>query len=77
MKNRVYKVVSQILKVPLDEVSDDFSPDRCEEWDSLKHMNLIMALEEEFNIQFGEGQIVEMLSVGLIIESIKEVMETS
>ncbi len=58
----------------MEKVSDDFSPDHCEEWDSLKHMNLIMAIEEEFNIQFGEGQIVEMLSVGLIIESIKEVM---
>ena len=76
-KNRVYKVVSQILNVPLDKISDEFSPDHCKEWDSLKHMNLIIALEEEFQIQFGEGQIVEMLSVGLVIESIKEVSESS
>jgi acyl carrier protein len=73
MKDQVYKVVSQILSVPLNQINDEFSPDQCEKWDSLKHMNLILALEEEFQIQFGEEQIVDMLNVGLIIESIKEV----
>ena len=73
MQERVYKVVSQVLNVPLEQINDDFSPDHSKEWDSLKHMNLILAIEEEFQIQFGEGQIVEMLSVGLIIESLKEV----
>ena len=77
MQERVYKVVSQVLNVPLEQINDDFSPDHSKEWDSLKHMNLILAIEEEFQIQFGEGQIVEMLSVGLIIESIKEVSEPS
>ena len=77
MQERVYKVVSQVLNVPLEQINDDFSPDHSKEWDSLKHMNLILAIEEEFQIQFGEGQIVEMLSVGLIIESIKEVSATS
>jgi len=75
MKNRVYKVVSQILNVPFNEINDEFSTDHCKEWDSLKHINLVLALEEEFQIQFREGQIVEMLSVELIIESIKEVSE--
>ena len=75
MKYRVYEVVSQILNVPLNEIDDEFSTDHCKDWDSLKHINLVLALEEEFHIQFREGQIVEMLSVGLIVESIKEVSE--
>jgi acyl carrier protein len=74
MKDRVYKVVSQILSIPLDQINEEFSPDHCSEWDSLRHMNLILALEEEFQVQFDEEQIVEMLNVELIIESLKEAM---
>ncbi len=72
MKNRVFKVVSQVLNVSLDRINEDFSPDHAEEWDSLKHMNLILALEQEFQVQFTEEQIVEMLNVALIIETLKE-----
>ena len=36
-------------------------------------MNMVLSLEEEFNVQFGEEQILEMLNVGLIIEILKEI----
>ena len=41
-------------------------------WDSVGHMGLIAALEDEFDIQFSDDQIVKMLNVGLILEAIKE-----
>ena len=74
MNDRVFRVVSQVLNVPLAQINVESSPDNLKEWDSLKHMNLVLALEEEFDVQFSEDQIVEMLDVGLIIESLKEVM---
>ena len=77
MNERVYKVVSQVLNVPLESINEEFSPDDAHEWDSLKHMNLVLALEEEFQVQFNEEQIVEMLSVGMIIESINESRQES
>ncbi len=74
MNDRVFKVISQVLNVPLTQINEESSPDSIAEWDSLKYMNLVLALEEEFNVQFTEEQIVEMLNVGLIIETLKEVM---
>ena len=35
-------------------------------WDSLNHMNLIVALEEEFDVTFDEEEINEMISLELI-----------
>ena len=35
-------------------------------------MNLVLAIEQEFNIQFTEEQIIEMLNVALIKESLRE-----
>ncbi|MBF0552696.1 MAG: acyl carrier protein [Deltaproteobacteria bacterium] len=74
MKDRVLKTVSQVLNVPIELLSEESSPDTVASWDSLKHMNLILALEEEFGIQFRDEQIVEILKVGLIIEAVKELM---
>jgi len=75
MRARVYKIVSQVLDVPESEITDDSSSDTIESWDSLKHMNLILGLEQEFNIQFSDEQIVELLSVGLIILTVKEIID--
>ena len=33
-------------------------------WDSLEHINLINAIEQEFDIKFNMGQIVSMKNVG-------------
>jgi len=72
MKDKVFKILSQIMEVPVDHLNEDSSPDTVEKWDSLKHMNLILALEEEFEIQFKDEEIVEMLSVGLIVLTLNE-----
>jgi len=70
--NRVLKIVSQVMEVPLEQLKEESSPDTVKNWDSLKHMNLILALEEEFNITFSDEEIVEMLSVEIIVEVLKE-----
>ena len=72
MKEKIYRIISQVLKVPVDQLNDSSSPDSIEDWDSLRHMSLILALEEEFGIQFEEEQITEILGVGLIVKAIEE-----
>ncbi len=62
-------IVSQVMNVPVEALSVDSSPDTVENWDSLKHMNLILALEEEFNVTFSDEDIVQLLSVEIIIET--------
>ena len=61
----------------MEQLNEDSSPDTVENWDSLKHMNLILALEEEFNITFSDEEIVEMLSVKIIVKTLKEKGVTS
>lgn len=72
MKERVFKVISQIMNVPINTVNENSSPSTIEEWDSLKHMNLILALEEEFGVQFTDEQIVDMVSVEKILQAIQD-----
>lgn len=44
MKDRVLKLVSQVMDVPVEQLQEDSSPDTVENWDSLKHMNLVLTL---------------------------------
>lgn len=47
------------------------SQDSCENWDSLRHLNLMLELEEEFNIEFEPEEIAEMKS----FEKVEEIIE--
>lgn len=69
--DRVVAVVSKIMGVPAEDVTSESSADTIAAWDSLRHMNLILALEEEFEISFDDEEIVELLTVGLIVETIR------
>ena len=67
MKERVLEIVSQVMGVPVAEVNEKSSPDTIASWDSLNHMNLVLALEEEFGVQFTDDQIVSLLTVEAMI----------
>lgn len=70
MKERVLNIISDIMKWPLNKINGDSSPEDIDTWDSLNQINLVLALEEEFDIRFTDDQIVEMLSVRSIIEAL-------
>jgi acyl carrier protein len=59
-----------VLGVDPAELTDQVSPDSLEQWDSLNHMNIVLALEEEFGLRFSDEEIMEMLSVPQIVQAI-------
>ena len=66
MKDRILNIISQELALPLSEVNADLGYNSTPEWDSVAHMSLISALEEEFSIVFENEQIVEMTNINAI-----------
>jgi acyl carrier protein len=69
---KVADTMAVVLNVDRAEITPDSSMDSIDAWDSLKHMKLVMALEQEFDFEFEEEQIVEMLSVRLIVLAVAE-----
>jgi acyl carrier protein len=69
--DRVAALFETAFKVEPEEFSSDLVPEDVPLWDSLGHMNLVMELEEEFDIQFEVDEITEMSSAGKIIEIIE------
>lgn len=67
----VLKTVSEILGISPDQINNNSSMDTIEEWDSLNHMNLMMALEEEFSIQFDNLEVMKLTSIEAILQALK------
>ena len=51
-------------------VNDETTSDDIEDWDSLEHINLIAAVEQEFGVKFNMGQVVSMKNVGEMVDII-------
>ena len=69
---QVKYIVSDLFLVPEEEVGPESSPDTIEKWDSMQHLNLVLAVEQTFGIQLSTEEIERMNSVGLIVELIEE-----
>ena len=73
--NKLKQVVSDILEVDIDDINENSSPDNIEQWDSLSHIKLVMAIEAECNVKLTPDDMMDMLSVKLIKMILAEKLE--
>jgi acyl carrier protein len=66
MKHRVRLVLAAALGLPDERIHDDFDRMDSEEWDSLAHVRLTLALEEEFKVRFDDEELALLNSVETI-----------
>jgi len=66
MDGQLEKVFSKVLGIGEGELVDNASPRNVAKWDSLRHVQLVMAMERSFGISFSNAEIVSLTSVGAI-----------
>jgi acyl carrier protein len=71
---KLKEVISNVLGVPIDAINDNSSPDSIDKWDSLSHLNLVMAIEVEFDVELTPEDSMDMLSVKLIRMILSDVL---
>ncbi len=73
-KSEVLKQVTEIFIDILDkediELTDQTTANDIEEWDSLAHIRLVVAIEKKFNIHFSSKEIQSWDNVGEMINSV-------
>ena len=69
---RIKLIISDVFDIDENLVQDDCSSDSLEQWDSMNHMNLIVALEEEFECEFDDDDIEYMLNFKIIKAKIEK-----
>ncbi len=59
-------LIATTLQVPVESVPDDGTTETVPGWDSLGHLNLIIALEEKYSVRFTLEEIMAMRDVTTI-----------
>ena len=62
-KQKFRSIVSAVLQIKEDQVTDELSPEQVDTWDSLNHINLIGALEQEFCITLATEHLEQSQSI--------------
>ena len=66
MEEKLKTVISNVFELTSDKIDESTTMESIEQWDSLKHMNLVVALEEEFKTEFTDDEILKMMNYTLI-----------
>jgi acyl carrier protein len=73
-KNQILEEVQEIFREVLDNeeivLASETTADDIEEWDSLTHIQLIVAIEKHFKIKFTSKEILSWQNVGEMIDCI-------
>ena len=71
-RDKVFNGVQDIFRDIFDEddliIRDSTNSDEIEDWDSLNHINLVCAIEQEFKIKFALGELMTLKDVGAMID---------
>lgn len=69
---KLNEIFIDILDLDECELTEDTSADDIEEWDSLSHIQLIVAIEKAFKIKFTSLEIMKWANVGEMVNSMEE-----
>ena len=60
--DKLVEVISSILEISPEIVDDNLSIETCDNWDSMNHMSLILALEEVFDLKIDDETAIDLIS---------------
>ena len=69
---KLNEIFIDVLDLDECELTDETSADDIEEWDSLSHIQLIVAIEKAFKIKFTSLEIMKWANVGEMVNSMEE-----
>jgi acyl carrier protein len=72
INNKLKELLSNLLEINIEEITEDTNNENTESWDSLKHMEIIASIEDEFDITFSADEIIQLISYKKIKEILGE-----
>ena len=70
MRDRLRSIIAAELEVPLDSVPLDASAETFQPWDSLGHMRIVVAVEEQLGVRFATAEIAELTSIDKLVAAL-------
>jgi acyl carrier protein len=74
---QVRSVASDIFGIPAEAITAESSPETIENWDSMQHLNLVLAVEEKFGVQLEPEDIEQMKNIGSVAKLVEKLQSAS
>ena len=71
IESKIKEVMSAIFAIKPEEINLNTNNENVAKWDSISHMNLIVALEDAFNIEFLDQEIGPLITYSKVLEKVK------
>ena len=76
-QDKLKNVVATVLNVDVSRIDANASSDTIESWDSLRHMNLVLALEDEFGVSLPDEEAANSTSYPLLVLLLQALLQKS
>jgi len=64
MTKTLFEIISRVMNIPTEKISDNSGPDSIPEWDSFNMFVLLDEIEKEFDVKFSLEETLEIKTVG-------------
>ncbi len=70
VEQKVKAIMARVFKIDINAINEGTSADDIERWTSIEHVDFLVNLQKEFEIELTDSQIVEMLSYPTVVENV-------
>jgi acyl carrier protein len=74
---QVREIASDIFGIKAEKITAQSSPQTIENWDSMQHLHLILAIEERFAVHFEPEDIEEMNNIGAVAALVEKLQSAN
>lgn len=75
--DQVRNIASDIFGIPAGKITAESSPETIENWDSMQHLNLVLAIEEKFGVQLDPEDIEAMRNIGAVAALVEKLQSAA
>ena len=71
VEQKIKAIMANVFKIDTNEINEETSADNIDHWTSLEHVDFLVNLQKEFDIEFTDSQIVEeLLSYRTVVQTV-------
>ena len=76
VEQKIKAIMVSVLKIDINEINEDTSSDNVAQWTSLEHVDFVLNLQKEFDLEFTDSQIVEeLLSYKTVVQTVDAALQ--
>ena len=75
IEEQVARIAADVFGVDIKTLDGDSGPERIEAWDSVNHLNLVLAIEAQYSLEFDPDESDKFTTLGRIAERVRTRLE--